>query len=264
MDADAASEFGRAFRAALIKQNYTAVSAENTLFAKMTGSETVGIIAVLPQQERYPAVYCGIATVYCRDLNPALWTEQIPRWMNPLTFFYHAHYPDTWTRETMELLSGKPIESVKNAAFTALQTTVQLVLPMLDKVSDLSSAADFLIRFGHSVTEWEDAPETESAFAEDLLCVRAGYQGDFLEALETRREYTQHLRSDAERGIETDRREYSDYAKQTKERAMRLKQTLMLTLVDGRRLKEAQSVCEQRRSRNRLYLLKAGILPDEA
>ena len=260
MHKDAVSVFYRIFDTSLLKKGYIPIKGSNYVFAKMTGNETVGIIALLPQLQIFPAVYCGISTVYCRNMDPKLLEQQIPVWMNPLSFFYHTHYPDTWTKDIMDALSGKPLETEEKSALFALQTVEQLVLPMLEKVSDLLSAADFLIRFGRAVTENDEIPEFKSQLAEDLLCFRAGYQGDFLESLETRREYTQHRRSDAERGLEDNGTEYTDYARQMKERAARLKQKLMLTSIEPERT-NANAECERRRSRNLAYLHEAGILP---
>ena len=249
-------EYGRALK----QRGFVSADEANTLYAKMTGNETVGIIALLPQDGLLPSVYCGAATLYCRDLDPAFWQDQIPIWMHTLDYFYHAHYPDTWTRETMDSLSGSITDHPQQAAADAFQWTDRLVLPLLERACDLSSTVDFLIRYGKSVTQCDN--NDTSPLTEDLLCVRAGYQGDFLETLLTRREYTQHRQSDAERGMDSDGPPYTDYAVRKKEDAAKLKQQLVRILQDPDRLKHALAECEQRRIRNLSHLRRAGILLD--
>lgn len=267
MQKAAASVFSRVFGTALPQAGYLPASGTKGIFARMTGPETVGIIALQPRSGALPAVYCGIATVYCRALESACRQQPLSEWLNPLTFYYHAHYPDTWTRETLDRLEGKTPDSPETAARVVLQWTERLVLPQFSRVTDLQSAVSFLVRCGRipavcPAAERTADPDGAGAASEDLLCVKAGYQGDFLETLETRREYEQHRRSDAERGVETEALSYTEYAAQKREAAALLRQTLDRVLADPEAVNRTLAECERRRVRNLAYLRAAGILPD--
>lgn len=259
------SEFGRVFGTGLTRQGFLPAAGSDGVFARMTGSETVGIIALQPQRDLLPAVYCGIATLYCPSLETAV-REEIPAWLHTLDYFYRAHYPDTWTLETLDTLSGhtsvpQNTDAVQKAAQNALRWTEQLVLPLLGAVTDLKAAIPFLLRYGRSLTVSADGSAVLSSFAEDLLCIKADYQGDFLEAMETRREYEQHRRSDAERGVTTEPADYTEYARKQKEEAACKRQAADILRSSPELRDKALAECELRCSRNLTYLRKAGILP---
>ena len=126
MHTTAASVFSRVFGTALPQAGYLPAGGTEGIFARMTGPETVGIIALQLRSGAFPAVYCGIVTVYCRALESACRQQPLSEWLNPLTFYYHAHYPDTWTRETLDRLEGKTGDSPETAARFVMQWTERL------------------------------------------------------------------------------------------------------------------------------------------
>ncbi|MBQ3939523.1 MAG: hypothetical protein II723_00275 [Oscillospiraceae bacterium] len=259
----AESVFSRVFGTALTQQGFHPAAEKADVFARMTGADTVGIIALCPQPEKAPAVLCGIATLYCPALEQAL-AAPSPAWLRPLPFFYRAHYPDTWDRDTLDALSGALPGSaepaaLQDAARQTLQWTEQLILPLFDRTGDLQSAVGFLLQYGCTLTVGDAAPQFP--YTEDLLCIRADYQGDFLEALPTRREFEQHRRSDAERGMDTAGADYPEFARAMKEDAARRRQTLDALRRDAAGREQLLAECERRRQINLKYLITAGILP---
>lgn len=158
--------FKRIYAEALAPYGFKKIKGRQPYFVRLAGNEIIHVITVAPsfsskQFHRCYEVYAGVATVY----RPRINMEKTPRssfiWLiNNLLIYKHTHFfsytPDEADTYRFYYKSDNE-ESLIKSVKESVPITERVILPELNKVTDLNSCIDFLKEYNSGALYIDDS-----------------------------------------------------------------------------------------------------------
>ena len=172
---------------------FVKVKGRQPYFARMIGEEIVQVITVRNQWCGERGYKCfeilgGVATIYRKNLDLTKSPNANLNWLNILSSFYTDDtiegYDDNYRVKLMKFEYEKDNDNSLFAALNeSLQETKKIVIPIMDRISNLEDCIDYFDRFNAGMMNFgeyheENGEYEENDEQEDLLFIQTDNHDD--------------------------------------------------------------------------------------
>lgn len=255
-------------------------SIEDDTFVKVIDNEVMQVIKLhkLGTKKKYITICARLITVY---ESPAKAEEYGYFWPTPyISRIYSSRrpekYDDEFSKKIDEIIYDPNDEKdMERAVKEGLKYTLKVVIPHFNKVTNLSSYLLVNREINPSILGFDyilqiiQENKSLANFTEGMLYVKDKYNGDFLEFLQTEKEYEERMKAVKARNFtppvcpidyyDLDK-SYSDYYNETVNSAKSLRSSLDRIITDKKVFRIIIDELERRKEINIKTLAKLGIV----
>lgn len=250
--------------------------AKDDTFVKVIDKELMQVIKCYKAgtKNKYISIGARLITIY--ECPSEYQKSRGYFWPTPkISTIYYSRHPERYDDEFCRKIENiyydpnDPKDMVR-AVKEGLKYTMQIVIPHFKKVTDLSSYL-LVNREIHptwlgGLAQCRDRSYLENHSDEELLYVKNNYRGDFLEFLQTEKEYTETMEAVKARNftplncpVSDPDEDYSRYYRERIENSKHLRNLLNEILADKDLCEQINSELERRKEINSQILIKMGV-----